>query len=31
VYLLVHAVKACMSSRGIVPLILNLYPFGGDI
>jgi len=25
----VHAVKACMSSRGIVPLILNLCPFGG--
>ena len=25
----VHAVKAYMRSGGIVPLILNLYPFGG--
>jgi len=25
----VHAVKAYMRSRGIIPLILNVYPFGG--
>jgi hypothetical protein len=29
VVFLVHAVKAYMRSGGIVPLILNLYPFGG--